>query len=351
MKKSALVLAILGGFAGSAMAQSSVNLYGIVDVGYGVSNGGVLEGDNGRDGKFQQWGNAYTTSRWGLKGSEDLGNGLNIYFRLESGINPENGSSNGFNRQAYVGVSGNFGSIQAGRQSAVFDDVIFDFSPIGDPNITSANINAGVSSGQRVNRYNSALTYISPDLSGFNFRASFVSKNDDAGVNNMDDKNLFAVGGSYNWNNFTIGAAYESKLNSDTDASWGVGLKYDFGSFLVGGGYTDNHYKEDGKGYYLGVTVPVGAFTFGAQVAYNTSALKGTEERFQWFPTSTGSFDYFTYEVDRKIKPFAYEFLVTYDLSKRTSLYLLAGGINSDAKEFADAKRKYSAAFGLTHRF
>lgn len=337
-----------------AWAQSTAELYGLFDMGYAVSNGGTLEGANGNKGKFQQWGNGNLVSRWGLRGSEDLGNGLQVFFKLESAIQPETGASSGFNRVAMVGLSGRFGSVSVGRQQAIMDEVLADFSPSGDPSLTSANINAGVSSGQRNNRYNSMLKYISPEFGGFAFRASFVSQNDEGGVGNMDEKNLYSLAATYNWKNLTLGAAYESRLNNspDVSSSWGISALYDFGSFRVGGGYFDNHYKEDGKGFYLGVAVPVNAWTLSAQVAYNTSAYSSvnTDTQYHWFPQG-GAWQVMPVDVDRKIKPLAWELTATYTFSKRTWMYMTYGGINNDAKDFAQAERKYSVAVGVVHSF
>lgn len=316
-----------------ALAQSNTQLYGLMDIGYAVSNGGIFEGANGRNGKFQQWGNGTLVSRWGIKGSEDLNNGLRVIYQLEAPIDPENGDSKGFSRIALVGVSGNFGTITLGRQQTIFDEVLGDLTPSGDPNLTSANVNTMVASGQRVNRFNSMLKYVSPDFSGFGFRATYVSNNDDAGsgVGNLGDKNIYSLAATYNWNKLSLGAAYESKPNSGAgvSASWGIAATYDFDLFLLGAGYIDNHYKDDGKGFYVGVSVPVDAFTFAVQVAYNTDARAGND----------------------RVKPFAWELTSNYKLSNRTSLYMTYGGLNNDAKLFAHAERKYSFAFGIVHRF
>ena len=333
MKKSLIALAVLGSFAGAAFAQSAT-LYGKLDVGYGIGNGGAFEGVKGNDSKFQQWGNQRTTSRWGLRGSEDLGNGLQAYFRLESKIDPESGSTGSklFDRAAYVGLSGNFGSVQAGRQNTVINNVLSQFDVSGSPNTTSALGNAGLSAisqnlgGNTYARVDSAIAYISPNFSGFSFQAAVIAKNDDILGLGSNAKTVYTLGGSYNYGGFTIGAAYESKLADGMSASWGIGAKYDFGTFLISGGYFDNHLNADGKGFYLGASAPFGAFTVGAQVAYNSDAA--------------GDLD-----------PLAWELFGTYDLSKRSQLYLQYGGVNSDAEDWLGASRKYSVGFGLIHNF
>lgn len=373
MKKSLIALAVLGSFAGAAAAQSTATLYGKIDVGYGVGNGGTYEKSQGNDSKFQQWGNSRTTSRWGLKGSEDLGNGLKAYFNLESKIAPETGASGSFDRAAIVGLSGSFGAIQAGRQTTVMNNVLGQFDVSGTPNLTSATGNAGISAisqklgGTTYARVDSAIAYISPNFSGFQMQAALVLKNDDIlgveGKNTGDvdfwgnpillsAKNIYTLGFTYNYGNFTVGAAYESKLYDGMSASWGLGLKYDFGSFVLSGGYTDNHMDADGKGFYIGAKAPIGAFTIGAQIGYNTD-VEYSDTKFVWLPNANmNGFDLWSFTGTEKAKPWALEVFATYDLSKRTQLYAQAGAISGDNYDyFMGGSRKYSASFGIIHNF
>lgn len=363
MKKTLVALAVLGSFSIPAFAQSSVTLYGLIDVGYGITNGGDAEGNPGRDGKFQQLGSARWTSRWGMKGSEDLGNGMKVLFNLEAAFDPETGSDKGgFNRKAYVGLSGGFGTVLAGRQSALIDDTISTFSITGDPNTTAPTYNTGIGSGQRYSNYDSALTYLSPEFGGFSFGVQYIAKNDLASAGNQGaggDKNLFALALNYNYNKFSIGASVETKPYSGASAAWGIGASYDFGSFLISGGYFDSHFKEDGKGFHLGVMVPVNAWEFGAQIAYNTKAYAGTETKYGayyiggWGGNIYDPNNYVTYswDEDKKVKPLAWTLFANYNLSKRTTFYAMYGGIDSDAKEFLGASRKYSVAAGIHHSF
>lgn len=343
MKKTGIALAACAVLSAPAWAQSAVTLYGTLDVGYGVGNQGIYEGESTGEGKFQQWGNARSTSVWGLQGKEDLGNGLSAYFQLESEISPEDGATDGFNRAAYVGLSGGFGSVQAGRQSTVSSNIMSEFDVSGAPGLTSSLGNAGVSGdAQRFGKEtydhaDSVIAYMSPEWSGFSFQGAVILKNDDVFDAGDDAKNIYTVGALYNYGGLTVGAVFESKpfdrSGVDISSSWGLGAKYDFGSFLISGSYFDNHLKSDGRGFSLGVSAPIpnSAFTVGAQIAYNTKAY------------SPASGD--------EIKPLAWELFSTYDLSKRTQLYVQYGGIDNDAKDFNEAERKYSASFGLIHNF
>lgn len=93
MKKTLLAAALLAGFAGVAQAETSVTLYGIIDTGLGYNkiSGAAAEGVNGS--RFGMINGVQNGSRWGLRGSEDLGDGLRAVFQLESGFNSGNGNS------------------------------------------------------------------------------------------------------------------------------------------------------------------------------------------------------------------------------------------------------------------
>ncbi len=121
MKKHILALAAFSAVAasGSAMAQSSVTLYGIADVWFGsLKTGGVRQTllDSG----------GISGSRYGFKGSEDLGGGLKANFLLENGFDLSRGAGatgQAFSRQSYVGFSGGFGEVKLGKVWTPFDDI------------------------------------------------------------------------------------------------------------------------------------------------------------------------------------------------------------------------------------
>ena len=124
MKKSLIALALIGAFSGAAVAQSNVTLYGNVDVaarwteqpttvGTGATARVVQESVTGIDSGHQ------SGSRFGVRGSEALGGGLNAIFALEAGFSTDTGgfqfSDKLFGRQAYAGLSGGWGNLVAGR--------------------------------------------------------------------------------------------------------------------------------------------------------------------------------------------------------------------------------------------
>ena len=136
MKKTLVALAALAS-VGAAFAQSTVTLYGRVDVALMYieqKTTTLLQGTQktatGNPG-FAVNSAGLTGSRWGLKGSEDLGGGLKAIFQLESGFTVDTGGSGQggllFGRQAYGGFEGNWGTFTVGRQYSPLDTVWGNF--------------------------------------------------------------------------------------------------------------------------------------------------------------------------------------------------------------------------------
>ncbi|MFJ1211678.1 porin [Burkholderia pyrrocinia] len=120
------VAASLGAASGQVHAQSSVTLYGVVDAAVLYTNKSLNTRTGANDGhKFALVDGAASASRFGLRGVEDLGGGLKATFVLESGIDVPSGgfgNSNGnmFGRQAWLALSGDFGTVKAGLQYSPF---------------------------------------------------------------------------------------------------------------------------------------------------------------------------------------------------------------------------------------
>lgn len=137
MKKTMLAASLAIGFTGVAHAETSVVLYGIVDAGIGYQQTKVSQGDTWTKTRDIGLINGVRNgNRWGLKGTEDLGNGTSAIFQLESGFDMGNGrSSQGsrlFGRYAYVGLTGNdWGTLTLGRQVNQATDMIGPLNPFG----------------------------------------------------------------------------------------------------------------------------------------------------------------------------------------------------------------------------
>jgi predicted porin len=204
MKKSLLALAALGTFAGAAQAQSSVTLYGIVDAGFVFNNnsaGNQLYSLN--SGNLQG-------SRWGLRGTEDLGGGLKAVFVLENGFNGMNGrlgqGGDEFGRQAFVGLStSQFGTVTLGRQ---YDSVV-DYTgalEVGSQWATYFGAHPGdLDNMNNSNRANNSIKYSSANYSGLTFGGLYSL----GGVAGQSGRNqIWSAGVGYAQGPLQLGAAY-----------------------------------------------------------------------------------------------------------------------------------------------
>ncbi len=135
MKKTLLAVAVTTCAAsGAAFAQSSnVTLYGIADAGISFQSH-VNGGANGSGSVTGVTSGGLSGSRWGLRGTEDLGNNLKGIFVLESGFDIDTGkSAQGgrlFGRQAYVGLQGDYGAVTLGRQQNALYDLFGAYDPM-----------------------------------------------------------------------------------------------------------------------------------------------------------------------------------------------------------------------------
>ena len=130
MKKTVIALAAAGAAMGAmpAQAQTSVSMYGIVDV--AMRHDTDLQAGRARTAQVSGMMN---TSRWGFRGSEELGSGLKAHFQIEGGFNPDTGTQSEalslFDRRVIVGLSGKWGRIDIGR-TPTFG---WDYTPVYDP--------------------------------------------------------------------------------------------------------------------------------------------------------------------------------------------------------------------------
>jgi predicted porin len=215
MKKSLLALAVLGSFAAAAQAQTSVTIYGVVDMSVMYQN---KAGAN-NNSLFSMQSGTMSGSRLGFKGSEDLGGGLKANFQLEMGFSANTGAvsatqqDNGgtgtlFSRISTVGLSGNFGSVNLGRQTdfaySGTDGGINTFSHAGY--VTNfSTVDGNRQARLQGDRTNNSIRYDMPAINGLN-----------GGI--MYGLGQQAGGGS-------------------AGSVWAAGLKYDNGPLAFGGDY------------------------------------------------------------------------------------------------------------------
>jgi len=345
MKKSLLALAVLGAFSGAAFAQTNITMYGVVDMALQHENDGV-NSKTALDSGIQ------SGSRLGFKGSEDLGGGLKANFDLEMGMNADTGiSSQGgvlFGRQAWVGLSGGFGSVNLGRQYTPIFIAVDSVDPF-DAGIISGKAGVGTSSGGILTffdtpfRSNNTVNYTTNNLGGFTGSLAY-SFGEQAGSTSAN-RQLGASGTYANgpifatlaYHKFDDIAAPGSVANPNATKETFLGGTYDFGVAKAHAAYgktTSDLNSIDHKAWMLGVTVPVGR---GAILGSYTrvknnlvaSANKGNN-------ISVG---------------------YTYSLSKRTNLYTAysrtSNDANSNAGGLAAANGKTDNLYnvGIRHKF
>lgn len=135
-----------------ALAQSSLTLYGIADVGVRHTTGMTAANAPSSASVSSVASGVNNTSRFGLRGREDLGGGLHALFNLETGLNLDTGSpanaNKFFDRASTVGLGGGWGQVTAGRQTNLLADAISPVDPVGmrfasfNPNIATAALSS-----------------------------------------------------------------------------------------------------------------------------------------------------------------------------------------------------------------
>jgi predicted porin len=183
--KKALVGSAIGLVALGAHAQSNVTLYGIVDTGIGYQNSsttlsavGSAKPSAGGSSQVKMINGIWAGSRFGLKGSEDLGGGTKAIFQLEQGFNSATGAQGvsglAFNRQAWVGLTnGTFGTLTAGRQYTSYYTLLSPYSPTTWLTGAYGAHPGDIDSLDTLYRANNSLVYTSPNMRGLTISGSY----------------------------------------------------------------------------------------------------------------------------------------------------------------------------------
>lgn len=384
MQKKLIAVAVLGAcVAGSAFA-ANVDVYGRIDTGLSYVHYDETGLSDAKDTLSLDSGIS-SGNRWGLKGSEDLGNGYQVGFVLESGFDADTGALGAggiFAREATLRVSGPFGSIYAGRMGRIGSDAgsvgfyAGSVSPFGSgwgkmPGHFAVTANYD-------SRYNNALAYVSPKVGPVTVYAQYTMGN--ATENESGDDRLFSLGAQADFGALQVlglveylnkksvaGTTVYDDSQYDDSYTINLGGSYDFSVakvFLAGqyfkaapdyAGMKGNYAKDprvlnnewrwsfDGFGVNVGATAPIGAGEFLVSAGYGK-----------------GDVNYDT--KDAKISADAYIIQVgyTYPFSKRTNLYAGAGymqtsmedGITNTDGTYSDKDFKTTQVmFGLLHKF
>lgn len=360
MKKTLIAVAALGAFAGSAMA-ADVTLYGRIDTGLAYKSVKV-------DGKDRVNTSEMTTgwatgSRWGIKGAEDLGNGLKVGFVLESGFTSDNGALNNdgrmFGRESVITLEGGFGKLYAGRLGTLASDA-GSMALLGNTSVFGncyGFATAKGSTGSTWARRDNTIGYVTPNFAGFQASAMYSMKansvTDTKGVENKHNTERYAaLGLKYASGPLTAVMTAEYTLyphtagvkDPDDGVSITAGGNYKFDAATV---YAKANYFKDmkgtldslelydeknealkGYGLELGVKVPAAGGNVMAAVGYRDAENEATNVDFKRYNVAVG---------------------YTYAFSKRTNVY---GAIGYAQEEVgANDGDGYQVGIGLVHKF
>lgn len=393
----------------SAFAQGSVTLYGILDEGINYVNNvqtAQAGAPNGRTGA-SQWMMASSVmqgTRWGLRGSEDLGGGYKAIFVVESGFDVGTGKfqqgGTFFGRQSWVGISSNtWGSLTLGRQ---YDSIV---DSIGVMQAGSYGMGAfadhpgDIDNVADVERVNNAIKYTSPNLRGLTLTGLYSP----GGVAGSFGRNsIWSLGAHYDFSALSMAAGY-MHIQNPNQSFWGnnstgsttgnnlgevsgvqsnpifggfasartldvfsAASQYTLGSLIVGGGYSNIRFENLNYG-------PSGTLSLTNPFGYTGNAVFNNYNLYTAYWISPAlllgaSYNYLRGgAIDGKDSA-AYQTInagVDYFLSKRTDVYftaayMKASGVDSTGQAAvpyivtlapSDTSRQVVARIGIRHRF
>lgn len=384
MKKTLAALAVLGAFAGTA-AAADVTLYGVVDTGlaytYDDTTGAPKEETFGMMSGYN------AVSRFGIKGTEDLGNGLQVGFMLENGFSSDDGNfkydGRLFGRESSLSLKSEFGTLSFGRMGGVASsagtyDIVYaaaDAFDGGDNDIFGLQISS---------RYDNMLTYQTPKFAGvqgtvqYSFKQDNKSETDtgDEGTSKVDRYASLALTGDFG--PLQMVGAYELSKYANTKYADTDGAHDETHAFYLGGNYDFQFMKVFALAQYT-----KGAKGFGSEgdffALFDDKFVSGHEKGIDSYglhlgtivPVLGGDLTVGAYYVDGDTDTVTYKkgdpekFDLTYaglsaryvyPLSKRTSLYAGAGyaeeKFESSRAEEEEYKHKIGQAYaGITHTF
>ena len=354
MKKTLAAVAVLGAFAGSALA-ADVTLYGRVNLGvnYMHQDTGAVDTDS-----FTINSGDASASRFGFKGSEQISEDLTVGFQLEQGFNADDGSESednlAFRRESRIYVATNYGTLHMGRFGALD-------SGTGSLDLAAGFTASGTGYGDIIadqgrvlktySRLDNSVAYTSPEFAGMTVSAMASlggDLNSSKGEGSSDVDRYYGLGIEGQWGALGAGlvvsqvdkGAVESAEAEDDALNVTAGVNYDFGVAKV---FLAANYYDEGKtaadmdysqyGVSLSASAPVASGTFEAAVGY-----------------AVGTNDLAAAGADDEVKILNVGAVYKYPLSKRTYVYAGAGYDQEEAYG-ADKVKKIEAISGIVHSF
>lgn len=340
MKKLALAAALAAAFSGSAFAQSSVTLYGRINTSINIEKSGGQT-----DETYLMRNNS---SRWGLRGIEDLGGGLKAFFGLESGFNSDTGAATQagkiFSRDAYVGLqSESLGRLQMGHMTSPLYYATADY-------ISNHNHDTGVSAdafyslptyyhgttaGDVSGFVSNAVQYSTPNFGGFVVTALVAAGEGSATlpkgyeISAVYDNGPIHLGG---------GCAQDEAIDGRQNSGCAIRGLFELGPFVLGAMYERNDYERNvlgGPASLIGKRNHVRGSVMYTMGATELHANAGWADDIGDTPDSSAV---------------QYTLGLNYNLSKRTKVYTFYTRINSETNAPYGDFRSF-AALGIRHNF
>ncbi len=289
------VAAILGSVAASAQT-ANVTLYGRVSTNLETAQYKGTAG-SARNNTVEN-----ISSRFGFRGSESLGGGMNAIFQLEAGFASDTGTGGGFTRESWVGLEGGFGQLKLGYGLTPYDDVLGwahhqganswenrNNGVSGGAGFAKRDLFTNYTSGANCNssafdaRYGNSVSYQTPTMGGFVARTQYalIGENGSGSCTGWDTALRYSGGP------VRVGVAYalHKKFTGlgtvvaphDQDSLRGY-ASFDAGVVMVDATYETSRYKPASgtlkyKYWELGALVPVGALKLGAQYSQRDNGL------------------------------------------------------------------------------
>ena len=383
MKKTLAAVAVLGAFAGSALA-ADVQLYGIVDTGVGYNHVDVDGlGDKQDIDTFQMKSGQASGSRWGLKGTEDLGNGLTVGFILEDGFSSDTGADSApmFNRESSLFIEGGFGKLAMGRMGSLNNGQsswakvgminAFGTSDWGNYSVQVGNVMATAA------QWDNMVAYQTPDFAGFKVYAQYGMGNTVENYGSVENESssdrYYALGATYNNGPFAAYFAVDSinyaswsngtaKAPNDVDDSLTVTLggSYDFEAVKVylGAQYFDEVKLSNFKGVIKAAGVGQSNKVKGYGISLTGDApVLGGKAMFGIGYTDAESADSEDKSADVELQRYVVSVGYDYPFSKRTDVYAVASYMQDSWEDKSKAEKvdadpsAYTFYVGLRHRF
>ena len=390
-KKSLAAVALLGAFAGSAFA-ADVTLYGVVDEGFLYTHKDADKTDVDAVDKLELKSGIQAGSRWGLKGTEDLGNGLKVGFILESGFNADDGtqsvSGTMFNREASLSVMGPFGQLSVGKIGAITQGTsswgkVGAVSAFGT-SYGAANVgNATNVFAATVGVMDNTIAYQTPKFAGFTVYAQYSMGNSKTGTsstptqveNKSSTDRYYALGATYangpvnlyfavdsvNYASYFDNTTPPSTQDMDDSLTVAFGGSYDFSVVKVfaGAQYFDEVLVSKVSGLSnVGLDFLKSKMEGYALQASTSAPLAGGTGYFGVGYVDASEADSVAASAGFDIKYYVASVGYKYDLSKRTNVY----GVLSYAKGDQDVTTATATVYdrkpsmvgfgvGLRHNF